>query len=96
MNISIVPQQTLLMRMEEVSPVVDTRLLCRTATEDFGFPGIEMGVEVDDGYGAVSAVHASEEREGDGVVASKGYDARERFAVFGDSDVAGGGCGVPH
>jgi len=95
-DISIIPQQTLLMRMEKVSPVINTRLLSRTAAENFRLPGIEMRVEVNNGYGAVSTVHASEQREGDGVIASEGYDARERLAVFGDSDVEGGSCGVTH
>jgi len=96
MNISIIPQQPLLMRVVKVGSVVNTRLFSRTAAENFRFPGIEMGVEVDDGYGAVSAVHASEEREGDGVVASECYDARKRFAVFRDPEFAGVGRGVTH
>ena len=66
--------------MVEICAVVDGGLFGGCATEDFGAPGVEVGVEVDDADGAVGFVDGAEEREGDGVVTSEGDDAWEGFA----------------
>ena len=68
--------------MVEVGSVVDGGLVGRGATKDFGSPGVEVGVEVEDGDGPVGAVDGAEERESDGVVAAEGDESGQRFAGF--------------
>lgn len=63
--------------MVEICPVVDAGLLRWCSAEDLWFPRVEVGVEVDDGDGAVGAVDAAEEGEGYGVVAAEGDDPGE-------------------
>lgn len=60
MNIGIVGQKTFLSGVPEVGAVIDTGLFGGGTAEDFWFPGIEVGVEVDDGDGTVFAVDAAE------------------------------------
>ena len=80
------------MRVVEVCPVVDGRLLGRRTAEDFGPPGVEVAVEVDDRDGTVGGRHASQQGKGDGVVAAQGDDSRQRFAFFrGTGEVSAGG-----
>lgn len=96
MDIGIISEQTLHRSVVEVGSVVDAGNLGGCASEDLGLPGVEVRVEVDDGDGAVCFVHAPEQRESDGVVASEGDDTWEDFSVLGDADVVGFRCGCPH
>ena len=64
------------MRVVEVSPVVDCSLFRGGTAEHFGSPGVEVAVEVHDRDGPVGGGHAPQEGEGDGVVATQGYDSR--------------------
>jgi hypothetical protein len=96
MDIRVVGQQALLRRMVEIRAVVNGSYLGGGATEDFGLPGIEVGIEVDYGDGSVGAVDGAEEWECDGVVAAEGDDSWEGLAVFGRPflfGVCGGGPG---
>lgn len=70
------------MRVIEIRSVVDGGLGGGRAPEDLGAPGVEVGVEVDYGDGAVGGGDGAEEGEGDGVVASEGDEAREGGAGF--------------
>ena len=63
------------MGVVEICAVVDGSLFGGGAAEDFGAPGVEVRVEVDDADGAVGFVDGAEEGEGYGVVASEGDDA---------------------
>lgn len=69
-DIRIVGQQALLVRVVEVGAVVDGGLFGGGAAEDFGAPGVEVRVEVDDADGPVGFVDGAEEGERDGVVAA--------------------------
>ena len=82
MDIRIISQQPLLMRMIEISPVIYRRLLCRCTAKNFRLPGIEVGVEMYDADGAVGFVYGTQEGESDGVVAAEGDDAGEGFAFL--------------
>lgn len=82
MDVGVVREEAFLVRVPEVRPVVDTRHFGGRPAEHLGLPGVEVGVEVDDADGAVGAVHASQEREGDGVVASEGDDSRECLSIL--------------
>ena len=75
------------MRVVEVRPVVDRGLSGRGSAEDFGPPGVEVGVEVDDADGSVGFGDGAEEGQGDGMVSAKGYDAGEGLFVFGGADL---------
>ena len=75
------------MRVVEVCPVIHRGLRGRGSTEDFGPPGIEVGVEVDDADGAVGFGDGAEEGQCDGVVSAEGYDAWEGLFVFGGADL---------
>lgn len=55
-----------------------------------------MAVEVDDADGAIGAVDTPQQGEGDGVVAAKGDDAGEGFALFGGAFFVGVGEGFAH
>ncbi len=68
-DVGVVGQQALLAGVVEVGAVVDGGLFTWGAAEHAGFPGVEVGVEVDYGDGAVGFVDGAEEGEGDGVVA---------------------------
>lgn len=52
-----------------------------------------MGVEVNDGDRAVFLVHRAEERKSDGVVTTKGDDARKCLALLGGTKSLGVGVG---
>lgn len=82
MDISVIGEQAFLCSVVEVSAMVDAGDFAGRATENFGLPGVEMGVEVDDRDRAVSTVDGTEERESDSVVTTEGDDSREGFAVF--------------
>ncbi len=82
-DVGVVAQQALLGRVVEVRPVVDAGDLRGRAAEDLGAPRVQVAVEVDDRDGAVGAVDGAQQRQGDGVVAAEGDDARERLAVLG-------------
>ena len=56
MDVGVVGQEALGVGMVEVGAVVDGGLVGGGAAEDFGAPGVKVGVEVDDGDGAVGAV----------------------------------------
>ena len=73
--------------MVEVRPVVYRGLRGRGSAEDFGSPGVEVGVEVDDADGSVGFGDGAEEGQCDGVVSTKGYDAGEGLSVFGGADL---------
>ena len=47
MYVCVVGQQPFPVRVIEVRAVVDGCLGCRGSAEDFGSPGVEVGVEVD-------------------------------------------------
>ena len=87
MYVCIVRQQSLFVRVVEVRAVVDGGLGCRGSAEDFGLPGVEVGVEVYDADGAVGFVDGAEEGQRDGVVAAEGYDAGEGLFVFGGAEL---------
>ena len=59
MDIRIIRQQPLPMRMIKIRSVINRRLLCGCATEDFGAPGVEVGIEVYDADGAVGFVNGA-------------------------------------
>ena len=61
MYVCVVRQQSLLVRVVKVRAVVDGGLGCRGSAEDFGLPGVEVGVEVYDADGAVGFVDGAEE-----------------------------------
>src|ERR1700760_1778549 len=44
---------------------------------------LQVAVEVNDAYGAVGAVDRAKKRKSDGMVTTKGDDARERLATLG-------------
>ena len=91
-DVAVIGQQALLVRVVEVGPVVDGRLLGRCAAEYFGPPRVEVAVEVHDRDGAVGGGHAPQQGEGDGVVATQGDDSRQGFAMFGRTgEVSAGG-----
>ena len=73
--------------MVEVRAVVDRCLRGRCSAEDFGLPGVEVGVEVDDADGPVGFGDGAEEGQCDGVVSAEGYDAGEGLFVFGGADL---------
>ena len=56
MYVCVVGQQALPVCVEEVCAVVDGGLRRRGPAEDFGSPGIEVRVEVDDANGTVGFV----------------------------------------
>ena len=82
------------MRVVEVRAVVYRGLSGRGSAEDFGPPGIEVGVEVDDADGTVGFGDGAEEGQCNGVVTAEGYDAGEGLFVFGGADLVRirGGC----
>jgi hypothetical protein len=55
MDVGVVGEETLLRGVKEVCSVVDAGLLGGRTAEDFGLPGVEMGVKVDDTDGAILA-----------------------------------------
>ena len=61
MYVCVVRQQSLLVRVVKVRAVVDGGLGCRGSAEDFGLPGVEVGVEVYDADGSVGFVDGAEE-----------------------------------
>lgn len=93
MDRGVVRDQTFLGRVVEVCAVVDCGLFAGGAAEDFGTPGVQVGVEVEDCDGAVGAGDAAEEGERDCVVASEGDEAGERFVFGGEADFFARGCG---
>ena len=52
-DVGVVFQKTFLRGMEEIGAVVDAGLFTGRAAKHFGLPGVQVGVEVDDGDGAV-------------------------------------------
>ena len=56
MYVRIIRQQSFPVRVVEVCAVVYGGLKRRGPAEDFGLPGVEMGVEVDDADGTVGFV----------------------------------------
>ena len=95
-DVGVVAHQAFLCGVVEVCAVVDAGLFGRSAAEDLGSPGVEVGVEVDDGDGAVGFVHAAQEREGDGVVTAKGDDAWKGLALGRGAGVEGVGRWLAH
>ena len=87
MYVRVVRQQPLAVRVVEVCAVVDRGLRRGGSAEDFGLPGVEVGVEVDDADGAVGFVDGAQEGERDGVVAAQGYDAGEGLPVLSGTDL---------
>ena len=75
-DVAVVGQQALLVRVVEIGAVVDGRLLGWCPAKHFGPPGVEVAVEVHDRDGPVGGGHAPEQGEGDGVVAAQGDDPR--------------------
>ena len=64
--------------------MIDCCLLRWGTAEDLGLPGVEVAVEVDHRDLAVGTVDRTEEGKDDGVVTSKGDNARMMFAVRRD------------
>ena len=81
MNVRIVPEQALLACMVEIRPVVDRSLVARRSTEHLWSPGIQMGIEMDDGDRAVGAVHAAEQRERDSMVSAESDETWQCLAL---------------
>jgi hypothetical protein len=52
-DVGVIGKKTLLRGVEEICTVVDGGLLTRCATKDFGLPGVEMAVKVDNADGSV-------------------------------------------
>ena len=75
------------MRVVEVRAVVYRGLRGRGSAEDFGPPGVEVGVEVDDADGSVGFGDGAEEGQCDGVISAEGYDAGEGLFVLGGADL---------
>lgn len=69
--------------MVEISAVVDAGYFARRAAEHFRLPGVEVGIEMDDGDGPVGTVNRAQEGKCNGVVATEGDDSWERLAVLG-------------
>ena len=94
MYVRIVRQQPLSMRVVEIRAVVYGGLIRGGSAEDFGLPGVEVRVEVDDANGTIGFVDGAQERERDGVVAAEGYDAGQGLFVFGGANLfcICGGC----
>lgn len=61
-DVGVVGEQTFLSSVEEICAVVYGGLLGGGTAEDFGLPGVEVGVEVDYGDGAIFAGGASVRR----------------------------------
>ena len=95
-DVGIIGQQPLLMRVVEVRSMIDGCLLGRCAAENFGPPGVKVRVEVDDADGAVSASDGAEEWERDGVVATEGDDAWKSFAFLCGPNLFGVGHRIAH
>lgn len=89
MDVGVVAQQALLGGVVEVRPVVDAGHLGGRAAEHLGPPRVQVAVEVDDRDGPVGAVDGAQQRQGDGVVAAEGDDARERLAELGRARLLG-------
>ena len=83
MDVAVVGEETFFVRVVEVCPVIDGGLFGGGAAEDFGLPGVEVGVEMDYGNGTVRVGDAAEQRQGDGVVAPKRDNSREGLAGLG-------------
>jgi len=96
MDVGVVLEQTLLRGVVEVSAVVDAGLLGRSTAEDLWLPGVQVRVEVDDCDRAVGAVHAAEQRQGDGVVTAESDHTRERLALLGGTLEVGVGVRLAH
>ena len=71
------------MRVVEVRAVVYRGLKGRGSAEDFGLPGVEVGVKMYDADGTVGFVDGAEEGKRDGVVATEGDDAGKGLFVLG-------------
>ena len=71
------------MRVVEVRAMVYRGLKGRGSAEDFGPPGVEVGVKVYDADGTVGFVNGAEEGKRDGVVATEGDDAGEGLLILG-------------
>ncbi len=93
MDIRIVRQQALLVRVVEIGAVVDGRLFSGGTAKDFRFPCVEVRVEVDDADRAVGFINGTEKGKRDCVVAAEGYDAWESFLFEGGAGGVGGGHG---
>ena len=95
-DVGVVAHEAFLCGVVEVGAVVDAGLFGGGAAEDFGSPGVQVGVEVDDCDWAVGFVHAAEERKGDGVVTTKGDDTRKGLALGRWAWVEGVGRWLAH
>ena len=96
MDIAIVGQQPLLMRVVEIRAVINGGLFGGRPAEDLGSPGVKVRVEVDDADRAVGGGDGAEEGQRDGVVTTEGDDAREGFTVLGRTEFVGIGGGAAH
>jgi len=86
MDVCIISQQALLMRMPEIGSMIYSGLLGGRAPKDFRSPGVEVGIEVDYADGTVGFVHRAEEGQCDCVVAAECYEAGECFLFKGGAD----------
>jgi hypothetical protein len=83
MDVSVIGKKTFLRGMEEVGAVVDRSLFAGGATEDLGFPGVKMAVEVDDTDGTIVAVDGTKKRKSNGVITSQGDQTGQCSALLG-------------
>jgi hypothetical protein len=91
-DVGVVGEQAFLRSVVEVCTMVDASHLARGSTKDLGLPGVEMGVEVDDGDRTVSTVDGAEEGEGDGVVSTEGDNSGKCLSVLCWPLLLGVGC----
>ncbi len=87
---AVVGEQSFFVGPVEIRAVVDGCLLGRRTTEDLGLPGIQVRVEVDHRDRSVGFIDAAQQRQGDGMVPSECYHARECLAGFADTGLVGG------
>lgn len=85
--VRIIRQQSLSVRVVEVRAVVYGGLKRRGSAEDFGLPGVEVGIEVYDADRTVGFVDGAQEGQRDGMVAAQGYNAGEGLFVLCRADL---------
>ena len=69
----------------EVRAVGDCRLLGYCSAENFGFPGIQMRIKVDNCGWSIGAVDRSQQWEDNRVISTESDDPGMKFAVFSNA-----------
>lgn len=84
------------MRMIKIRAMIDRSLFGGCTAKDFWSPGVEVGIEVNNGDGSVGFVDRAKERKGDGVIAAEGNDARKGLFLERGPRGRGSGEGWAH